>query len=90
MRVHPNRVKNGQKWVKMTFSKNDTEPFGVSVEVFLARSEDSLSRFDLRRVVWFTDPQCAFQKIACPSKGGQWGQRVLYQKERNTPPSART
>ena len=72
-----------RKWVKND-SKNDTGPFGV----FLARSEASLSRFDLRRVVWFTYPQCAFQTMhalpptptptptpsnnACPSKGGQW------------------
>ena len=34
---------------------------GVSVEVFLARYEAPLRRFDLRRVVCFTYPQCAFQ-----------------------------
>ena len=40
-----------QQWVKKTFlSKNDTGPFGVSSEVFGARSEAPLSRFDLHRV----------------------------------------
>ena len=53
-------VKNG---LKMTFSKNDTGPFGVSLEVFLARSEAPLSRFDLRCVVCFTYPQCAFESF---------------------------
>ena len=38
---------------KMTFSKNDTRPFGVSLEVFLAHYEEPLSCFDLRRVVMF-------------------------------------
>ena len=41
-------VKNGSH---MNFSKNDTGPFGVCLEVFLARSEALLSRFDLRRVL---------------------------------------
>ena len=63
MRVHQKGVKNGPKWVKTTFSKNDTGPFGVSLEVFLARSEASLSRFDLRRVVCFTYSQCAFRTM---------------------------
>ena len=53
-------LKNGSK---MTFSENDTGPLGVSLEVFLARSESPLSRFDLRRVVRFTYPQCAFQTM---------------------------
>ena len=59
--VHQKGVQNGSKWVKMAFFTNDTGPFGVSLEVFLARSEASLSRFDLHSVVWFTYPQCAFQ-----------------------------
>ena len=53
-------VQNGSK---MIYSQNDTGPFGVSLEVFPARSEDSLSCFDLRRVEYFTYPQCAFQKM---------------------------
>ena len=59
----------------MTFSKNDTGPFGVSLEVFLARSEAPLSRFDLRRVVCFTYPQCAFQTMHALQKevsGVKW------------------
>ena len=39
---------------KMRFSKNDTGPFGVYSEVFLARFEAFPSCFDLRGVVWFT------------------------------------
>ena len=53
-------VKTGSK---MTFSRNDTGPFGVSLEVFLARSEAPLGRFDLSCVVCFTYPQCAFQTM---------------------------
>ena len=50
MRVHPKGVKNG---FKMTLSQNDTGIFGVSLEVFLDRSEAPVlrSRFDLRRAV---------------------------------------
>ena len=44
--------KRGRKWVKMRLSKNDTGPLGVSLEVFLARSEADLSPYDLRRV-WY-------------------------------------
>ena len=65
-------VKHGSK---MTFSKNDTGPFGVSLEVFLARSEAPLSRFDLRRVVCSTYPQCAFQTLHALQKevnGVKW------------------
>ena len=52
-------TKKGGEMVEMTFSKNDTGPFGVSLEVFVARSEAPSSRFDLRRGVCFTDPRCA-------------------------------
>ena len=51
MRVHGKGVNNGQQWVKMTFSGNDTGPLGVSLEVFLARSEAPWSRFD--SVAWY-------------------------------------
>ena len=60
---------------KMTLSKNDTGSFGVSLEVFLACSEAPLSRFDLRRVVCFTYPQCAFQTMHALQKevnGVEW------------------
>ena len=71
----------------MTFSDNDTGPFGVS----LARSEAPLSRFDLRRVVCCTDSQCAFQTMhALQKEVNAWGQMVSYQKERDTAPSARS
>ena len=59
MLVHQKGIKNGQKWVKNDF----LQPFGVSLEVFLARSEATLSRFDVRLVVCFTYPQCAFQTL---------------------------
>ena len=82
--------KRGPKWSKngskMTFPKNDTGPFGVSLEVFLARSEASLSCFDLRRAVCSTYPECAFQTMHAL----QWGPTVVYQKERNTPPLGRS
>ena len=86
MRVPRKGGKNGPKWVKMTFSKKDTGPFGVSLEVFLARSQAPLSCFDLPRVVCFTYPQCAFQTMHALQKevnGAKWC--LLYQKERNTP-----
>ena len=50
-------------------------PFGVSVAVVLACSEALFSRFDLRCVVWFTDPQCAFQRVHALQKevsGVKW------------------
>ena len=74
-------VKNGSK---MGFSKNDTGPFGVSLEVFSARSGASVGRFDLRRVVWFTYPQCALQTMHALQKevnGVKW----CCTKRRETP-----
>ena len=53
---------------KGTFAENGTVPFGVSLEVFLARSEAPVRRFDLRRVVRFTYPQCAFQTMSACQK----------------------
>ena len=67
--------KRGQKWVKNDFLKNDNGPFGVSLEVFLARFEAPLSRFDLRRVVCFTYPQWAFPTMRALHKevnGVKW------------------
>ena len=69
----------------MTFSKNDTGPFGVPLEVVLAHSEASLSRFDLRRVVWFTYPQWAFQTVRALQKevnGVKW---CVPKGEKHTP-----
>ena len=72
-------TKKGSKMVqngsKMTFSKSDTAPFGVFLEVFLARSEAPLSRLDLRCVVCFTYPQCAFETMHALQKevnGVKW------------------
>ena len=60
---------------KKTFPDTDTGPFEVSLEVGLARSEAPSSRFDLRRVVRFSYPQCAFQTTHAPQKevnGAKW------------------
>ena len=84
--VHQKGVKMVKNGSKMTFSKTDTGPFGVSLELFLARSEASLSRFDLLRVVCFTYPQCALQTMHALQQEVNGGQMVPYQKERNTPP----
>ena len=54
---------------------NDSGPFGVSLEVFLPRSEARLSRFDLRRVLCFAYQQCAVQTMQAPQKevhGVKW------------------
>ena len=59
----------------MSLKMNDAGPFGVSLEVCLARSEASWSRFDLLRVVWFTDLQCTFQTMHALQKevnGVKW------------------
>ena len=63
---------------KMTFSKNG--PFGVSLEVFLARSEAPLSCFGLRRVVCFTNSQCAFQTMHALQKEVN-GVKLCFTKE---------
>ena len=69
----------------MTFSKNDTGPLEVSLGVFLARSEAPLSRFDLRRVVCFTYPQCAFQRMHAVQKEVN-GVKLCCTKRRETHP----
>ena len=78
MLVHQKGIKNGQKWVKNDF----LQPFGVSLEVFLARSEAPLSRFDFRRVVSFTYPQRAFQTMHALQKGPNG---VVPKREKPTP-----
>ena len=83
--VHRKGVRNGQQGLIMTFSENDTGPFGVSLEVFSAPSEALLSRFDLRRVVRFTYPQYAFQTMHALQKevnAVKWG----FTKKRETHP----
>ena len=78
--------KRAQNGSKMTFSKNDTGPFGVFVEVFSARSEP----FGPPSCGMFHLPTMCISNNAFLSKGGQWGQIVFYQKPRSTSPSARS
>ena len=73
----------------MNFPKSDTGPLGVSLEVFLARSDAFLSSFDLRRVASFTyaynvplKTMHALQKEVNGSNG------VLPKREKNTPCSS--
>ena len=58
---------------------------GVSLEIFLARYEASLSRFDLCCVVYFTYPQCAFQTMDALQKKVH-GVKSAFTKKRETHP----
>ena len=69
------RQKGVQNGSKISFSKNDTGLFGVSLDVLLARSEAPLNRYDPHRVGCFTYPQCAFQTMYALQKevnGVKW------------------
>ena len=61
--------------------KTDTGPFGMSLEVFLARSEAPVPCFDLRQVVCFAY-QCAFQTVHALEKKVDG---VLPKGEKHTP-----
>ena len=70
-------VQNGSK---TNFSKNDTGPFGVSLEVFSADSEAPLSRFDLRLTHNVNFTQCMpFKRRLMGSNG------VVPKGEKHTP-----
>ena len=74
-------VKNGSKCLSPKMILDHLE----SPEVFLARSEASLSRFELRRVVCFTYPQCAFQTMRALQKDDN-GVKCSCTKRRETHP----
>ena len=71
---------------KMTFSKNNTGPFEVSLEVFLARSEALWRRFDLHRVVCFTYAHNVHCKQCVPFKRRSMGLNGVPSKREKHPP----
>ena len=71
---------------KMACSKNDTGPFGASLEVVVACAEALVGHRDLRRVVRFTHAHDVRSKRCVPFKGRSVGSNGVLLKRENTSP----